>query len=76
MKSPKDYVEEYQIDDTLFDRHERPIYLQGFITRVQKDAYNQAIEDAIRNCEILRCPWDKVNDGGINPDSILRLKIK
>lgn len=46
------------------------------ILNAMKTAYNQAIEDAIRNCEILRCPWDKVNDGGINPDSILKLKIK
>ena len=52
MKTPRDYVEEYQIDNgTLFDRHEKPIYFQGFIAEIQKDAYNQAIEDVEINIE-------------------------
>ena len=91
MKSPKDYVEEYQINDTLFDRHERPIYLQGFIARIQKDAYNQAIEDAANNVTLLEDGIDTESQRytiqsdsnyyseveiDVNKDSILKLKIK
>lgn len=76
MKSPKDYVEEYQIDDTLFDRHERPIYLQGFIAEIQKDAYNQAIQDVEVNIECCMNLSEGFEYPTVKWDSISKLKIK
>ena len=47
MKTPKDYLSEMQIDnDILFNRHEISVWLSDFIREVQKESYNQAVEDS------------------------------
>jgi len=50
MKTSKDYLSEMQMDDSiLFNRHENSIWISDFIEEVQKESYNNAIEDAINS---------------------------
>ena len=56
---------------------ENPLIKTGdFIEMIQKDAYNQAIEDALNNIQYV--DYDKDGDycPVIDEDSILKLKIK
>ena len=66
MKNPEDYLE-YYFDFTDV----RESDLIQMINEIKKDAYNQAIDDAIANVEI-----EPMNGMSIIKESILKLKIK
>ena len=84
MKSPKEYLKEANIGDcVIFERNKISVWLVGFILEVQKDAYNQAIEDAADNAI---ADYNIIGDSDFAEDndiecyviknSILKLKIK
>lgn len=69
MKSPKKYLDNYR----LIGMRE---LLSNMIEEVQKDAYNQAIDDALNNTEYIDYDEHGQYDPQIDKDSILKLKIK
>jgi len=76
MKTPKDYLAEMQIDDDiLFNRNEVSVWLSDFIKEVQKESYNQAIQDASDNAKIVGGGFYG-QFGKVDKNSILKLKIK
>lgn len=50
MKEAKEYLKEnFLLDDIIFNKDNVGVWLSDFIEMVQKDTYNQAIDDAVDN---------------------------
>lgn len=74
MKTPKEYLDDYKINGMSG-------LLSSLILKIQKDAYNQAIEDVMLNARVKKMFLSTGDYSGydkyvIDKDSILKLKIK
>lgn len=74
MKTPEEYLLENEIDpDILADQMPyTDIGVRNAIKQAQKDAYSQAIEDAVENAS---CEYERdYLTGNVDKKSILKLK--
>ena len=74
MKTAEEYIRQYTIYEGVFGMNTHPIErtdMKSMIEQAQKDAYNQALEDAAENAEAYPIPIGHV---AVDKQSILKLK--
>lgn len=86
MKTPEEYINNIEFTNwnNLLEGH-RYLHvskLKELIQEIQKNAYNQAIQDAVSNAKVIEgCEYNKVHKENyfkyiLDKKSILKLKIK